>query len=801
MRKLLAILVLSTPLLCWTQTYYDIKWDDQVGVNVDYLAQTMVKTASTGWTNCGAFSNNVLPPNDDGHVRCYIPTAGESKIVGLSYNNGGEGLTGVDFAYQYDNARLYIIESGTVIGSYGRPRSGDELKVSREGTNIKYYLNGAVLRTTTCSNTQKMFIDASLFHNGATLNDVEATFDHYVFAIPTTTNVDEATDGSAKLDLYGGTPPYKFYWGEDYMSEGQYDIFIASLDSSLQPTGVNYEDIFQTSDDSISVYHSGWVYYTIIDSTGYFISDSTVVSHDLEANNLSQATTSGMQITRTGASGTFEAAFHNGIVTGEHAYVEFTGSTVAFDFAAGLRIVGQPSFNDGSHIKYGLSIESGDLYFRNNGVSTQIATGVVESDRFAYQFHEDQFIAYLNGSELHSETITTGIELTEDFFLTKGGSYIDILAHDLPWITKFKNARIEIEHIGCGEQGTGEIDVYFPGDCSNNYVLDLIEPDLPLSWAGSGSTASFTDLVAGVYELTLTSTCGTYVYDIEIGHNIEWETFGDATLISISDPVSGPALNNSTQNAYAGGISTNMLKPGFEGWIEFDIRLGNENLTGQAIRFAFSDVAGLGKANFYTWQQGGWYFCYVDDTPIGAGAGPETIQGFSQLRLRIERDANGYEYSLFPNFEDDQLPDYTFALNQAEMIPLKVSGSLGPGSMIVRARASFPCDVPVVQYANLKKKLDGSRYIAVDGHIYFTYDNEYHNIDTDQSLILKVYDESHIDADIQGGLINGHPLKMAAYGHNTYDLDLAEVGITTSGTYVLEITNDKGEQYYLKFVY
>lgn len=100
-------------------------------------------------------------------------------------------------------------------------------------------------------------------------------------------------------------------------------------------------------------------------------------------------------------------------------------------------------------------------------------------------------------------------------------------------------------------------------------------------------------------------------------------------------------------------------------------------------------------------------------------------------------------------------------------------------------------------YATLKRKLDGSFYEAKGNTLYFSFEDEYN--DLSHHLSYKVISEGN--TDVAPTLIynsNNNPLSY--YGDNRFRLDLyTSSAALHSGYYTLEVTNEKGEKFYLRF--
>lgn len=100
-------------------------------------------------------------------------------------------------------------------------------------------------------------------------------------------------------------------------------------------------------------------------------------------------------------------------------------------------------------------------------------------------------------------------------------------------------------------------------------------------------------------------------------------------------------------------------------------------------------------------------------------------------------------------------------------------------------------------YAVIKKSLDGG-YCSTDGKIlYFEFNEEYK--DTDAILTYKI---TNLSTDREVVMISSSGNNAPdTFGHNKYKIDLYDSGNTPlpSGLYVLEVTNEKNEKWYLRF--
>jgi hypothetical protein len=117
--------------------------------------------------------------------------------------------------------------------------------------------------------------------------------------------------------------------------------------------------------------------------------------------------------------------------------------------------------------------------------------------------------------------------------------------------------------------------------------------------------------------------------------------------------------------------------------------------------------------------------------------------------------------------------------------------------------STSPKPFVIAQYKNtqpyvvLKRKLDGGFYTTTKSTIRYKFDDEYNN-SGNAVLTYKVYDATN--SNIQPTLVttpNNNPVPV--YGDNRFTLDLFSQSTTlASGYYILEVTNDKAEKWYLR---
>jgi hypothetical protein len=109
------------------------------------------------------------------------------------------------------------------------------------------------------------------------------------------------------------------------------------------------------------------------------------------------------------------------------------------------------------------------------------------------------------------------------------------------------------------------------------------------------------------------------------------------------------------------------------------------------------------------------------------------------------------------------------------------------------AKNNFPTAI-------LKKKLDGGYYKAINGRLFFRFDEEYYDTG---DLTFNIYDDEHTLVS-SNSMMPSAAQPQVVYGDNRFRLNTVGCEITPSGPladgfYILEVINDKNEKWYLRF--
>jgi RHS repeat-associated protein len=188
-----------------------VQWIDLSGVTES--GNILTKTAASGWTTTsGGRSSNVLPANTDGWVEFTIT----NQKVQIGFTNNDIGLAGSFLnAIQLSNSGSSIISTyeGSTATSFGVVASGDVFRISREGSTMKYYRNGAVIRSVSTNAALELYVRAMVYWTAGTSPIVTSSFEQTLHARPTITGIaGSLSGGTIQSGIVGGTPPYSYSW-------------------------------------------------------------------------------------------------------------------------------------------------------------------------------------------------------------------------------------------------------------------------------------------------------------------------------------------------------------------------------------------------------------------------------------------------------------------------------------------------------------------------------------------------------------------------------------------------------------
>ncbi|OED38511.1 hypothetical protein AB833_19410 [Chromatiales bacterium (ex Bugula neritina AB1)] len=112
-----------------------------------------------------------------------LPT-GSTQMIGLGIDESSAAFDDIEFAFYNSSGRLYGYESGVNTGELGRAVEGTILSLEVDGRNIRYIIDGVVVRsTTTAIESADYYIDTSFFRGAVKLGDISLVRLHDVVDI------------------------------------------------------------------------------------------------------------------------------------------------------------------------------------------------------------------------------------------------------------------------------------------------------------------------------------------------------------------------------------------------------------------------------------------------------------------------------------------------------------------------------------------------------------------------------------------------------------------------------------------
>ncbi len=154
-----------------------VEWGDTVGVTLQN--NRLVKSSDKGWFSSGAFSQNILPLDQDGCIEIVIQSDnyGKSRVIGLSDKNTNAHYKSIDYGIRLNSKnKIEILENGQRKGKQFVYSPNDTIRIEKIDQQIYYRHRGRVLHQSENSVTSPLHVDVSLFTKGVGIGDVNCSF-------------------------------------------------------------------------------------------------------------------------------------------------------------------------------------------------------------------------------------------------------------------------------------------------------------------------------------------------------------------------------------------------------------------------------------------------------------------------------------------------------------------------------------------------------------------------------------------------------------------------------------------------
>ena len=146
----------------------------------------IASTAPTGWGNAGAASVELLEDGINGSVYWTVGSETSTRAFGLSNTNADANYNTIEYAFMLDASNtLYIVELGTMAGSFGSVSEGDVLRIERKNGSVYYQRNGQSIHTNHANDTRSLMVDVALFETSSRFAEIRSTFANELISITT----------------------------------------------------------------------------------------------------------------------------------------------------------------------------------------------------------------------------------------------------------------------------------------------------------------------------------------------------------------------------------------------------------------------------------------------------------------------------------------------------------------------------------------------------------------------------------------------------------------------------------------
>lgn len=288
---------------------------------------------------------------------------------------------------------------------------------------------------------------------------------------------------------------------------------------------------------------------------------------------------------------------------------------------------------------------------------------------------------------------------------------------------------------------------------------------------------------------------------ITVGYETVWADLVDMEAQATS--YSCRRLSTVSSAAYGEAQSSNYLSASVNGWMEMTAQFGAASTSRSvyALLSDYSQTAAFNPAvngNYVEFRKGGTITTISGEgVYVKNGANVYKLQGVVLTdRIRIERVAGAVKF-----YKQNSLTALNGINVSTSVTTAPLSLSLtnefyvlgyGPlaGDGLANVYTSFPCNESAASFAKLEKNLTGVNYKATT-RLFFYYEEEYNAIGATAPLDYKI-----LNSQRQISQSTSTVAATSIYGDNRYELNVSSLA---SGTYILEVTNDKKEVFYLRF--
>jgi RHS repeat-associated protein len=497
-----------------------IKWVDLVGVTEN--AGVLTKTESVNAWSAGATSSNRIAPGVNGWLQFTI-TAHRGITIGfvmgkyhmLAHHN-------FSHAINIGTGNAITVHDGNATFSYGNVRSGDVFRIERNGTQLKYFKNGAMLRSVSVDAALELNVRALIYTGKASTPVVVSSSPPELLIRPLimATGADRS-NGSISVDVVGGTPPYTYSW-----STGESSGSISGKSQGNFTLEINDDSGLTAKADYAIGYKTYWIDLNgVVETSGI-----------LNKTNMTVGWNSG-------------AVSSNILPSGTDGWIEFTIDNPGSQFEIGFALTGSGSYGHNVAFRHGIMINNTTgLFSTHDGSSSTSYQSWRKGDVFRLAREGSSVAYYGNGIKFRIAAADPLLELK-----LKAAVYYG----KCPTVQTSFDGRVvvdpSVKHIGQFSE-------------SGAIALPAKGGTLPYTyhWNTEETSDKIENKQAGDYSVEILDAEGRRLTaSYSIGNRVTW------TRVQGVSTIGGEVKKTASKGWNAGAIASTELAGGAPGWIEW----------------------------------------------------------------------------------------------------------------------------------------------------------------------------------------------------------------------------------------
>lgn len=629
-------------------------------------------------------------------------------------------------------------------------------------------------------------------------------------AVETTYDVDSETGTLTVNAPQGHTLPYKYLIGYEPLPLLD-EIWTNIKDSIPVDSATFYAGDVNSTTFTFEDLDAERYYIAVYDNAGTkILNGKGLVTPDIQLlNNTNIDLTDG--VLSKGNNGSTGSAQIDGLVReSESGGFEFEVTEIGGNLVFGFNNANQSVPAVTADFEYSIELFADNTFDVLKSDTILFEDTVEVGDIFRVYKQNNEVVYYLNEYEMTRTPIYVGSEVP----LTGAVLYRTVLGtlssavkldHFKPLIKPLTTIPSNIE---CGDQtgsvrASASLPAYYGG--TGTYIIKDAETEATITSGDISDLWTETvSLAVGEYKIEYSYTVGGTTYNFHdyfsIGVTVFWNVLNEHF-----DEIAGTVNSIEAIGSLSEGLAISQNNLGYSetGWIYINTRMEkyyplwagpdpSYDFSKVRFRIVNQELETKVQANVYGFGEG-----IINKYIWVTGDEASAFTTYKEGPLKISRTGivptGPYNYEV--SFNNNPAPFTTTAEVGTDAEQAFHAFVTGANTGIHNSYASFCGFESIRSYADLTKKLDGGYYLAQNGIVKFIYNEEYN--DQDDQLTYSIYDASNAAV-----VTDGTMPEPVVYGDNRYDLDFSTfTGSTTldNGVYVLQVTNEKDENWYLRF--